>query len=723
MDIRSKKSTKISVQEVIIFILTLIMFTNFCILTVDIFATARNKSYISTFMPEEDYLYSQDFIYRTQNTIIDLRDYVYKYKSEENIKAGKTLNFKDNNYKAEYNTLFNIYTNELGYYQEEVNIYAREDDANIRVSKDELEKAFIKEKNDEIEEIRKNSIDEDLAKFESVKRRIRNIDSKEMSYYATDGNIKIANTKNIKRDDFKEFPVYVIIDRDGIEIGNERAEESTRSHIAQVVNEPIVENQRYEDNKYKIFLGYEYDYINARLNTWNQARKDFEAKTQKLTIVGLILVLLVIRLLIITGRVKDSDEVQTRFLDKIFTDINFIICLVLMGAWISFVETSIFRRSSIINVRELKSLFLVTIVSGGIGLGLVLALVRHLKRGTLWSHSLIYVVINKIFKLISSVYNSGNLTKKAIVLLILYPIILTFTAFIFPVTIAIAAWIVIKKIENFEAIKEGVKQIKDGDLDYKIQIEKDGEFKELAENINDIGQGLKSAVDNELVSERHRSELITNVSHDIRTPLTSIITYIGLLKVEEDAEKRKEYVDILDQKSERLKKLIDDLFEASKVSSGSIPVTMDRINLVSLITQGVGELDDKIKEKNLDFIISKESDEMYVNADGNLLWRAIENLLSNIFKYGLEDSRVYIDIVEEDDNIVFTMKNISAYKLNISEKELMERFKRGDESRSSEGSGLGLSIAESLIKLQKGKFYIEIDGDLFKTTMILQKYK
>ncbi|MES9682110.1 sensor histidine kinase [Gottfriedia acidiceleris] len=219
-----------------------------------------------------------------------------------------------------------------------------------------------------------------------------------------------------------------------------------------------------------------------------------------------------------------------------------------------------------------------------------------------------------------------------------------------------------------------------------------------------------------------KTELITNVSHDIRTPLNSIITYVDLLKKEKDPIKVQEYVEVLDQKSQRLKLLTDDLFEAAKASSGTIPVHLERIDILSLLTQGLGEVNAKVEALDLTFKINHPQNKLYVAADGKLLWRSVENLLSNIFKYALRGSRVYIDIEDMGNDILLTFKNISAYELNISADELMERFKRGDESRNSQGSGLGLSIAKSLIEIQKGQFSIQVDGDLFKAMIRLPKH-
>jgi signal transduction histidine kinase len=312
------------------------------------------------------------------------------------------------------------------------------------------------------------------------------------------------------------------------------------------------------------------------------------------------------------------------------------------------------------------------------------------------------------------IFNNGSLAVKTVLLLVVYPIVAALTFFMFPITIGAAIWLTMKKVREFNAIKEGVSRVKEGDIHYAIDLTGDGELARLAADINSITDGLQKAVGNEMKSERLKSELITNVSHDIRTPLTSIITYIDLLKREKDPDLMDEYIGVLDQKAQRLKILTDDLFEAAKANSGNMPVNLESIDVVALITQGLGEVDDRIRESRLEFKINHHYDKVLVQADGKLLWRAIENLLLNILKYSLEGSRVYIDIATAGSWVTLTFKNISAYELNISADELMERFKRGDDSRSSQGSGLGLSITKSLVEIQKGIFHVEIDGDLFK---------
>lgn len=268
-------------------------------------------------------------------------------------------------------------------------------------------------------------------------------------------------------------------------------------------------------------------------------------------------------------------------------------------------------------------------------------------------------------------------------------------------------------------IKEALEKIYQGDNNVYLNDEElEGILKEMAIYINDIAGGFSNAIEESLKSERLKTELITNVSHDIKTPLTSIINYVDLLKKEEIQNKKmKEYIEILDKKSQRLKKLTEDLVEASKVSSGNVKLNIEQINLKELINQSIGEFKDRFEEKSLTIESNMPEEEIKIKADNRYLYRIIENLFSNITKYALDNSRVYIDIQKERNKIKVSIKNISKEKLNISSDELMQRFVRGDKSRYTEGSGLGLSIAKSLTELQGGKFDIYIDGDLFKVIM------
>lgn len=275
-----------------------------------------------------------------------------------------------------------------------------------------------------------------------------------------------------------------------------------------------------------------------------------------------------------------------------------------------------------------------------------------------------------------------------------------------------------------QLILEGIKRIKDEDIEHKIDESKlHGDNLILAQAVNGIGDGIRSAVATSMKDERLKADLITNVSHDIKTPLTSIINYVDLIKRENiDNKKVREYIDVLDVKSQRLKQLTDDLVEASKISSGNIALQWDKINLVELLNQTIGEFSEKFEEKALTPVFQAANSSIFIEADSRRIWRVIENLFNNIFKYALQGTRVYINLEEVENEsgihqVALSIKNISANPLKVNPEELTERFIRGDESRTTEGSGLGLSIAKNLTEAQKGKFEIAMDGDLFKVIL------
>lgn len=252
---------------------------------------------------------------------------------------------------------------------------------------------------------------------------------------------------------------------------------------------------------------------------------------------------------------------------------------------------------------------------------------------------------------------------------------------------------------------------------------RNAELQELGKNINNIKQGMKKAVEESMKAERLKTDLITNVSHDLKTPLTSIINYTDLLKKEKiENENAKKYIDILEKKSKKLKILTEDLIEVSKISSGNETVALEKIDFKELVLQANGEFAEKFEEKNLEVISNLPKEAVIVDLDGKKMWRVLENLYQNVYKYSLENTRVYVDLIVND-HIVFTIKNISKEELNISPDELMERFIRGDSSRHTGGNGLGLSIAKDLSKLNGGTLSIQIDGDLFVAKINLDNIK
>ena len=353
-----------------------------------------------------------------------------------------------------------------------------------------------------------------------------------------------------------------------------------------------------------------------------------------------------------------------------------------------------------------------------------LSLVRRIKRKTLWKNS----VLRSIGKFIGKIYSHIQCVWRAILifgvfLLLHWMLVITSGSYLFAVLVfgadLVAFVYLIYQAIGKQKIKKGIEKIAGGEVDYQISAEElYGEQRVIAECINSIGEGLDSALEENMKSERLKTDLITNVSHDIKTPLTSIINYVELLKQENfEDPKIQRYLEVLEQKSQRLKTLTEDVVEASKVSSGNISLEYMNINFVEMIQQTSGEFAEKFQARDLQEILTLPDQELIIRADGRRMWRVTANIYNNAAKYALRGTRVYADLKAEDGWAVFNLKNISEQRLNISADELTERFIRGDISRSTEGSGLGLSIAKTLTEIQGGKFEIYVDGDLFRVTV------
>ncbi len=376
--------------------------------------------------------------------------------------------------------------------------------------------------------------------------------------------------------------------------------------------------------------------------------------------------------------------------------------------------------------------------SFGLVLALLLSFATRVKCGKWWRNTVIYRVLRLIWRAVKAVWHGiGRLGRMipivwrtALIMLGLY--IIGFILFILMydesggwLLVGLLFSIVIYAAAIFGAwqmkgIKKAGQQLAEGKFDEKIDTKHMyWEFKSHAENLNSIGDGLAKEVAQRMKSERLKTELITNVSHDIKTPLTSIINYADLLQKAKTEEERAEYLAVLERQSQRLKKLTEDLVEASKASTGNMSVNLAPTNTQEIITPAYGEYSSKLEAGRLNTVISIPEPAPVVMADGRLLWRVIDNLFNNVVKYALPDTRVYVDVRTEGAAAVISMKNISRAALNVSAEELMERFVRGDASRHTEGSGLGLNIAKSLTELQHGEFSISTDGDLFKAEIRL----
>jgi len=357
--------------------------------------------------------------------------------------------------------------------------------------------------------------------------------------------------------------------------------------------------------------------------------------------------------------------------------------------------------------------------------------IKKVREKTLLKDSLIVKLCQKIVDGFVETYDNGELVARTwlpYLMFLLINLILVLlglggiiAALFFDIGVGIHLY---NKNKERQQIIEGVLNLHQGNFDKKIDTTSlHGDNLEMATAVNGIGVSIKKAVDTSTKDEKMKADLITNVSHDIKTPLTSIINYVDLLKREKiEDEKIAGYIQVLDTKSQRLKQLTDDLVEASKISSGNIALELERINLIELINQSYGEFMDKFEEKNLTVLMNMPKEPVFIEADSRHIYRVIENLYNNIFKYALEGTRVYFDMeVTEDDKVSFALKNISSQVLNNGGEYLTERFVRGDVSRKTEGSGLGLSIAKNLIIAMGGEFKVMLDGDLFKVVILFDK--
>ena len=454
-----------------------------------------------------------------------------------------------------------------------------------------------------------------------------------------------------------------------------------------------------------------------------------------------------------------SEWIKTRVVDLFnnYPDLRNLLSWMDASEWHGTYYTNFFQPTWVL----LLLAVVCTIAIAAFDVLILTSLVKKIKARRFWRGTIIGSIIGKVTR---AVERNKAVSGKVYLLIIGFTIIAAFLGFMGALAMYENAWVLFwilfilgiilialtvlffrKQVEKYKMVKEGLSEVQKGNFSYKIPDLGNGEFGRLAESVNSITDAQNEAIRNEIKSQRLRSELISNVSHDLRTPLTSMVSYVDLLKSEGlDSPNAKEYLDIISEKTNRLHKLTDNLFEAAKASSGDIPVNIERIDLDAIARQAIAELEENIASSNVDLVYSCKVENPEVMADGNLLWRVIENLITNISKYALPGTRAYVDIVEKPairivnshdsvapeavstdlsskDRIALEVKNMSREALNISAEELMERFQRGDDSRNTDGSGLGLAIANDLTALMNGKFDIYVDGDLFKATVELKK--
>ncbi|HMM07072.1 MAG TPA: HAMP domain-containing sensor histidine kinase [Clostridiales bacterium] len=443
----------------------------------------------------------------------------------------------------------------------------------------------------------------------------------------------------------------------------------------------------------------------------------------------LLTVLLFLFLLTAAGHRKNVDGISLNLFDRI--PLDFLVCGLFLLAMVGVSPLSVFWN----NVGFFGEVIYI------IGALLICALMlllfsmtfaARVKAGQWWQNTLIYKVGHALKKGAGTIFGSIPLLWKTVlgfcayfffnlicVTQAVYNGFFAMLCFAFNLAVLFGLCFFVLQLNQ---LKKGGERIAGGDFETKIDTSRlRWEIKKYAETLNDIGGGMSLAVEERLKSERLKAELITNVSHDIKTPLTSIINYVDLLKKEEmENDTAKEYIDVLDRQSTRLKKLTEDLVEASKAATGNIAFQPEGVDVAEFLNQLLAEYDEALQKQQLQPVVSVAG-EARIFADGRLMWRVFDNLLNNICKYSLPHTRVYFNVKTGGETVVITLKNISATPLNITADDLMERFVRGDSARTTEGSGLGLSIAKSLTELQKGRFDLYVDGDLFKVVIVFEK--
>jgi len=681
------------------------------ILAISLFYEICKEQYLNNTMNNNMYFQSDDFVFSYMQALSrETKNLIYNNSEYKEIKDGENSIFYNEN---EDNIILNI--EDFYYMIKYRNKYYTNVELTSETNTVESIINYIKKINNDdgkYTEIIKGEVASNSQII--TNKAIKYFNLFENTYYTTE---KYLETESALIHDINEFD-----------------EGSTK--IYNIYTERIDDLEIYSSYKEQISET-EYSLIYKKIITF--LNKYEQVFVISIPVVSIILVLIAIYLIISIGYSKDKEGIELNDLDKIPIEIVTGIVASIIGV----ILFASYNLSFIINPENMIGFISLYIALYFIGYILCAAwgitIVKRIKAKTIiktsilciilkWTYKLIVIVLKEIKEFFIKVYkkidSKISLYFKIIGIIFSYIILSIALVLVFGVIGLIIDLIlafillypVAVELTCYNKIEKQIERIYNGDYSVKLNIEEfTPRYKSTVNYINDITSGFEKAIEEGVKSERLKTELITNVSHDIKTPLTSIINYVDLLKKENiENEKAQEYLDILDNKSQRLKKLIEDLVEASKASSGNVKLNLEKINICELIKQATGEFEEKFKARELDINMSYPENPVYINADNRYMYRVIENLFSNISKYALENSRVYIDIKKEEDNVNIVIKNISKDKLNISAEELEQRFVRGDKSRTTEGSGLGLSISKSLTELQRGKFNLQIDGDLFK---------
>ncbi len=665
--------------------------------------------YFDIAFQNKDYKNSRELSYAVQEIGNSIRSTLFRYKSTKDIEEGTVITNAD---VAQYKIqIQERKTQEIesmkAVYDEYMNAAFGDEDETNRLNNEKIERLdeIYFRYNQEMMQAKQELIEDILHEFETCK-------------------ISIAS---------KNFVYAYTI--------NGVVTESTVTNIASVESLPFHTKITDDTGKLAVYLGMQQKIYDEKQKDFSE-RRNIGAEGANQVMLGVLLVVLSLgTLAFLAGKGRNRDEVRLCFYDKLYLDFALFAfgLLVILGA----VVTS--QIYSLYDIGIVNPFVFGLVVGSYLFIALYIVMVsKRLKRSEFIRHTLIFVILRLIVRSLKKMRSDFALTsgKKAYFVKAILSLAVIFVVDSFLVQsfrnrngmgsvfflllftgllCLLGFYYHFKKQAALEVLSKDIKKIIDGDIHYKIPEMQDVRINEMARDINNISKGLKNAVEEAVRAQRMKVDLITNVSHDLKTPLTSIISYVDLLsKEKQPGEATDHYLGILKNKSEQLKKLIEDLFEVTKAESGNVSVEMGELSLKDLLTQVLAEFEEALSEKNVSVIINGNSEKITVLGDSGKLWRVFSNIFGNIAKYTQENTRVYVDITTEWDYVKMTVKNIANYEMNFDAGEIAERFRRGDASRTGEGSGLGLAIVSSFMELQGGRSEITVDGDLFKIALFIK---
>jgi signal transduction histidine kinase len=515
-------------------------------------------------------------------------------------------------------------------------------------------------------------------------------------YYITDGKKTLTNSENTDRSFFsKHDRGYYAFEKGTWAIGEYTNSKAVRYYVNSF------------DNKYTVYIAFKDEFMNAKQQEWQQSRSKLVPVMISTVILIVLALILLIYLIGATGRRTADSEVHLSRIDYIYSDILLFSFFPIGMLWLNSVLDSPFYSLQIagtIGLDQVFSMVWVGAITAGIAaicFTMLLSIVRKIKAKKFLRHSLIFMASYKVYDFLRSLFDGRRFAKYPLTKSLFYRQVIFITASTILTLISLAL------LTNFAPFNFIILAIEVVVVYWYIK----GNNKTFA----DINKGFNESLEEQMKAERMKIALVTNVSHDLKTPLTSIISYVDLLSNEEGiSETASDYVKILADKSNRLKNIVADLFDLAKSTSGDIALDLETLDLKRLIEQTLGDMEDDIEKSGLQIKTNLAEKPVYILADGKKLYRVFQNVIGNALKYALKDTRIFIELQEDNGKAAATIKNIAGYEMDFTAKEVLQRFSRGDKARTTEGSGLGLSIAESFTKVCGGDFKVEVDGDLFK---------